>query len=194
MQPDQALEDLRSRERRRLAGGPSLFLWPLAIVLALLGGVFGIFGAFVSELRAGGGVLIIVLGAPIIEEAIKPSGVYLLLWRWPLFIAGRWRIAFLAALGGLAFGLIESLVYVTVYAPDAPSWFLPYRFSVPLALHAATSFMFGLGINRHLLDWAAGRRPLPQTSRNFFLAAISIHALYNLIAVVLGLSGILDFD
>jgi len=194
MQPDQALEELRSRERRHLAGGSPVFLWPLAIVMALAGGVFGIFGAFVSELRAGGGILIIVLGAPIIEEAIKPSGVYLFLLRWPLFLAGRWRIAFLAALGGLAFGLIEATVYVTVYAPDASSWFFLYRFSVPLAMHTATSFVFGLGINRHVLDWAAGRRPFPETSRNFFLAAVSMHALYNLIAITLEFSGVLDFD
>src|SRR6266540_5970070 len=63
--------------------------WQLfAVGVALLGGAFGVIGAFLQELRAGGGIFLAFTGAPIIEEALKPAGVYLLLLRWPGAIAG----------------------------------------------------------------------------------------------------------
>ena len=43
----------------------------LAVLLALAGGVLGIFGAFFGELRAGLSPLIIFVGAPVIEEIVK---------------------------------------------------------------------------------------------------------------------------
>jgi hypothetical protein len=165
-----------------------------AILLALIGGVLGIIGAFVQELRAGLSPLILVVGAPIIEEVLKPAGVYIGLWRWPFVYRSQFWTAFLAALGGLVFGLVESLIYVTVYNPDGSDAFVLYRFTVTIALHAVASFTFGWGINQRLLDWAAGRARLPIASRNAFIAAILLHALYNLTAVILSLAGVLNFD
>ncbi len=165
-----------------------------AIALAVLGGVFGILGAFIQEARAGGFVLIIFLGAPIIEEALKPSGVYLLLLRWPRVLLGRFHTGFLAMLGGLSFGAIESLVYVTIYVDDPPDWFVLYRFTVTLALHGVASFIVGLGLDRGVLDWAAGRAPLPKFTRNAYIAAIGLHAVYNTTAFALGIAGFFDVE
>ena len=166
----------------------------LAILLALAGGVAGIFGAFIEELRTGGGLLLIFLGAPIIEEALKPTGVYLLLIRWPQLVRSQLYTAFLAALGGLTFGLVEAFVYVTLYVPDHSEGFLVYRFTAPLLLHTAASFIVGLGINRGIIDWVAGRSSLPRRSRNLYIAAVTLHAVFNLVAVILTLAGPLDVD
>jgi hypothetical protein len=165
-----------------------------AILLALIGGVLGIIGAFVQELRAGFSPLIIVVGAPIIEEVLKPAGVYIGLWRWPFAYRSQLWTAAIAALGGLVFGLVESLIYVTVYNPDGSDAFVLYRFTVTVALHAVASFTFGWGINQRVFDWAAGRGRFPIASRNAFVAAILLHALYNLTAVILSLAGVLDLD
>lgn len=172
--------------------GPQYHL--LALVVALVGGVLGIAGAAVQELAAGGAYLIIFVGAPVIEEAMKPAGVYLLLIRWPQALRGQLYTAVLAALAGLAFGAIESLLYVTLYVGDPAQWFVIYRFSVPLALHGAASFVYGLGINRGLIDWAAGGGPFPKPARNFYLAAVLMHGVFNTVAFSLELSGVLDFD
>ncbi len=53
---------------------PSILLQPLALLMALLGGVLGVFGAVLQELQSGGigGPFI---AAPIIEEALKPAGI-----------------------------------------------------------------------------------------------------------------------
>jgi RsiW-degrading membrane proteinase PrsW (M82 family) len=176
------------------AGMPSIGWHLFAVVVALLGGAFGVIGAFLQELRAGGGIFLAFTGAPIIEEALKPAGVYLLLLRWPQAIAGRLHTALLSALGGLCFGAIESLVYVTLYFPEGGSDFVLFRFTVPLVMHASGSFLVGLGLSRRVFDWAAGRASMPKDARNFYLAAVVLHAGYNTLVTILELAGPLNFD
>jgi RsiW-degrading membrane proteinase PrsW (M82 family) len=177
-----------------VAGKPSIGWQVFAVAIALVGGAFGVIGAFLQELRAGGGIFLAFTGAPIIEEALKPAGVYLLLLRWPQAIAGRLHTALLSALGGICFGVIESLVYVTLYFPEGNSDFVLFRFTVPLAMHASGSFLVGLGLSRRVFDWAAGRASMPKETRNFYLAAVVLHAGYNTLVTILELSGTLNFD
>lgn len=166
----------------------------IAIAVALAGGALGIAGAFVQELQsAGSGILLVFLGAPIIEEALKPAGVYVLLARWPQALRGQLHTASLTALAGLSFGLIESLIYVTLYFPDASDGFVLFRFTVTPAMHALASFIVGLGLDRGLIDWAAGRGLFPKRTRNAFLAGMALHAAYNTVAVVLWLAGVMEF-
>ncbi len=163
-------------------------------VVVLIGGVLGIMGAAVQEARAVNFLLVPFLGAPIVEEALKPIGVYIALIRWPQALRSQLFTALLAALAGLIFGIIESTVYVTLYVPDHSRSFLLYRFSVPLALHATASYLVGLGINYRVIDWAQGRCPLPRSSRNFYVAAVALHGLYNFTAIALTLSGLLNLN
>jgi RsiW-degrading membrane proteinase PrsW (M82 family) len=165
-----------------------------ALLLALMGGALGIMGAFVQEVRSGGGLLLPFIGAPVIEEGLKPLGVYLLLFRWPRLLRGQLHTAVLAALAGLSFGVIESVIYLTLYVPDHTDNFALYRFTAPLALHATASFLVGLGINDRLLAWAKGEGPLPKSSRNLFIAAVLLHAAFNITAVTLTATGVLDVE
>ncbi len=164
------------------------------VLLALIGGLFGIFGAFFGEFQAGGFLLLPVLGAPIIEEALKPVGVYLLQVRWPRLLLGRLHTGLLAGLAGLTFGVIEALVYVYVYVEDPSDSFVTYRFTLPLVLHTTCSMLVGLGITRSVVSWANGENPLPKSSRNLYIAAVAIHAAYNTLAIVLALTGVVDFE
>jgi hypothetical protein len=167
----------------------------LALTLAVLGGAFGIVGAITQELRAGGGgVLLAFTGAPLIEEALKPAGIYLLLIRWPRALLGRLHTAALTAISGLCFGLIESYVYVHVYNPGGDAGYRLYRYTVPVTMHVIASFTVGLGLNRSLIDWAAGRGRLQKSTRNLYLAGVALHVVYNVVAVVLALTGVLSFD
>lgn len=166
----------------------------LAISLALVGGVLGIGGAFVQELRAGGLLLLPFLGAPIIEEGVKPIGVYILLMRWPHLLRGRLYTAALAGFAGLVFGVLEALVYVNLYVPDPSDAFVLYRFTVPLAMHALGSFLVGLGVNQGVLAWAKGEAGLPKASRNLFITAVTLHAVFNITGFVLVVTGVVDLD
>lgn len=166
----------------------------LAVLLALGGGIFGIIGAFVQEARAGGSFVLIIVGAPVIEELLKPAGIYLVLARWPSVGRSQLFIAVLAGLAGLSFGLIESTIYVTVYAPDQSQAYFIYRFTVTVLVHVVASFTAGLGISAELLGWAHGRNRLPRRTLLAFIAAMVIHGLYNTTALGLALAGVLDFD
>lgn len=166
-------------------------LWYVfAVIVAIAGGALGIPGAVIQEIRAGGFLLLPIVGAPVIEEALKPTGVYILLVRWPFVLRGRLFTAFLSALGGLTFGVVEAFVYVTVYVDNPPDWFVTYRFTLPLVVHTTGSFIVGLAINRSLVDWAQGRAPLPKRSRNLYFTAMALHGIFNTVAIVLSFAGV----
>jgi len=150
------------------------------------------FGALLQELRAGGFLLLPIVGAPVIEETLKPLGVYLLLMRWPRVLRNQIYTACLSALAGLTFGLVESAAYVAFYVDEAPGWYPAYRFTIPVAMHTTASFIVGLAINRHLMDWAQGRARLPRTNRNLYFSAMAIHGIFNTIALALEIGGVFD--
>jgi hypothetical protein len=166
------------------------------VIVAVLGGLLGILGSLVSEVQRGGGFVIlpIIIGAPMIEEALKPAGVYIALIKWPHALRNQLQVAVLCALGGLVFGLIESWVYVNVYVDDATEAFVRFRYTVPVAMHVICSFVYGWGVNRSIIDWASGRSKVGRSTRRAYLAAVVIHGSYNLIAIVLSVAGVLDFD
>ena len=177
--------------RAEAPAGPVSLPWHVfAVIVAVVGCVIAIPGVIFQELQAAGSII----AAPVIEEAMKPAGVYLLMLRWPRALLGRLHIAVLAAIAGLTFGLIESWIYVTIYFPDEGSDYVLFRFTVPVTLHVVASFIVGLGLSRTIIDWAAGRAPFPRRTRNFYFAGAGLHALYNLTAVILALSGVLEFD
>jgi RsiW-degrading membrane proteinase PrsW (M82 family) len=165
------------------------------VLLAVIGGFLGIIGAIIQEVQSTTTyILLPFLGAPIIEEALKPSGIYLALLWWPRALTSQIFTAVLCALSGLVFGVIESFVYVTLYVEDPSDEFIVFRFSVPLGLHALCSYLVGLGLNQRVIDWAAGRSQLPRATRNYYIAAVALHAAYNTIAVILSIAGVLEFD
>ena len=114
-----------------------------AVSIALIGGLLGIVGAMIQELRAGGFLLLPFLGAPIIEEGLKPLGVYILLIRWPHLLRGRLYTALLAALAGLTFGTSRS----TYPALRTPSSSIDSRclcsFTRPAAFLSASALIRG---------------------------------------------------
>lgn len=174
---------------------PGLRHHVLALFFALLGGVLGIFGAVVTELASGGGGLAVgFVAAPIIEEAMKPLGIYILLVKWPIALRNQPYTAVLTAISGLGFGLVEALAYVTLYVPDPPEWFVTYRFTIPLALHTTASLIYGFGINRALLDWASKGSPFPRRTLRLYVIAVVMHALFNIVAGALSLAGALDVN
>jgi RsiW-degrading membrane proteinase PrsW (M82 family) len=168
--------DLRTSNDRRLA-------WPLVIVLVAAGSVFGIPSIFLSETIAG--VLAAVISAPVVEELFKPFGVYILIARWPGTVRRQTSIAALAGLSGLAFGLMESALYVFVYQPSGVGEsYVLVRFTIPVALHVIASTLFGFGVNRQAFR-ALARGNLPEKrSWIFIMSAMLLHAGYNIFVTV----------
>jgi RsiW-degrading membrane proteinase PrsW (M82 family) len=171
--------------------GPVSGPWLLfGVFIAVLGCVIALPAVILQEIQSG----VPFIAAAVIEEALKPAGVYILMLRWPRALGSRLHVAVLCAIAGLTFGLIESWIYVTVYFPDEGSDFVLFRFTVPVTMHVVASFIVGLGLSRTIFDWAAGRAPFPKRTRRFYFAGAGLHALYNVTAIILVLNGDLNFD
>lgn len=162
----------------------SLIKWRLlALLIAVVGAFAGLIGSGLQEFLYGG-VAVAFVGAPMIEEALKPSGLYLLLAKWPHALAGRIHIALLSALAGITFGLVENALYLKVYFPEHSHGLMLFRFAAGLPLHAAASFIFGLGINRSLIAAMNGEIPFSAVRKRFFIAAMALHASFNIAVTI----------
>ena len=164
----------------------------LAPLIALAGGAFGIVGAIMEESNYGWYFLPFI-AAPIVEEAVKPCGVYLLLGRWPQALHGRLHTAFLAALGGLAFASIENIIYLELYFPDHTQDLALWRWTVCVLVHMSCSFIVGLGINERLSASIRGDIPFLKGNRKFFFTAMALHGVYNLLAFFV-IENVLDLN
>ena len=149
------------------------------------GGVLGILGAIIQELSQGS-LLVAFVAAPMVEEVMKPAGVYLLLVWWPKVLTSRLFTASLAALGGLSFAVVENILYLQFYFPEHTQTLVLFRYSAGLTMHVASSFILGFGINQKLLASVRGEIPLLKGNKKFFIIPMVIHSLFNIMAVVVG--------
>lgn len=156
----------------------------LALLICVSGGLVGLLGSALQE-ALHGGLLSPFLAVPVIEEALKPSGVYLLVARWPQVLSSRLYIASLTALSGLTFGIVENLIYLNVYFPEHSHALVLIRYTAGLLLHTSASFIVGLGINSKLVAAVNGDIPLFSFNKRYFIIAMAMHSAYNVAAVVL---------
>jgi RsiW-degrading membrane proteinase PrsW (M82 family) len=163
---------------------PSIKWWVLGPLIAVLGCIVALPGVFFQELQPGA-IVGFFWAVPMIEESLKPSGVYFLLAKWPQALPNRYFTASLAGLAGLTFGLMENLLYLEVYYPDHSHEMMIFRYTVCLALHTTCSFIFGLGINQKLLAAVNGEIPLFSANKRFFITAMAIHGVYNFTAIMI---------
>lgn len=133
-----------------------------------------------------GSLLVAFVAAPMVEEVMKPAGVYLLLVWWPKVLTSRLFTALLAALGGLSFAVVENILYLQFYFPEHTQALVLFRYSAGLTMHVASSFILGFGINQKLLASVRGEIPLLKDNKKFFIIPMVIHSLFNIMAVVVG--------
>ena len=93
--------------------------------------------------------------------------------------------AFLASLGGIAFAVVESIIYLNIYIAEPSPQLILWRYTVNIGIHAIGSFIFGLGINQKLLASIKGEIKLLSYGKRFYFTAIILHSLYNVTVVVL---------
>jgi len=155
----------------------------VTLAMATGGGVLGILGAAIQELSQGS-LFMAFVAAPMIEEAMKPTGAYIILARWPHLLGNRTYTALLAALGGLVFGVIENIAYLQFGFSEHGQSLLVFRYVACLPLHVICSFVFGFGINEKLLASVRGEIPFLKGNKRFFLAAIILHSLFNITTVL----------
>jgi RsiW-degrading membrane proteinase PrsW (M82 family) len=157
----------------------------LAPFAVIVGGVLGVLGAIFQEILYGSFFAAFV-GGPMIEEVMKPAGVYLILAFKRSVLKRRIYTALLAGLGGLSFGVIENLIYLNLYFPQHSQNLAIFRYTAGLGLHTITSFILGFGINEKLLQSVRGEIPFLKGNWKFFIIPMVIHSMFNIAMVIFG--------
>lgn len=196
---------IRGTERyRTLAWGPVLssFVYGAFFATLVAGGIEAAFvygGTSVSQVLPGpeftflngnstaGQFFLVLVMAPLIEEALKASGVAAQGARLRLVADGP----VYGASVGLGFGFFETVLYALVgYSvgglPTALALIIVRSISSVL-LHASSTAMFGYGYARSRLLNESG------ASGRYYLVAVGMHAAFNLLASVGAILLVLGF-
>ena len=167
--------------------------WLLVGVLAVVGGVLAVGGAFLSASQVGGaaGVLMLVILGPLSEEMLKVAPILWLVETRPYLIRRSTQIVLCAVGAALGFSIIENLLYLHVYTVgrDLPDLFSLWRWHICTVLHVGASLVASLGVVR---VWKSVDRDLvpPDLSKGLPLIclAAAIHGAYNALALMLSFS------
>jgi hypothetical protein len=164
--------------------------WGLTLLIALAAGPWAVFGAMINGAPSLWGPLMIVVFGPLTEELMKVAGVTLVIEKWPFALRGAAQIVICSVAGGLAFAVIENLLYLNVYIPNPSHELIVWRWTACVALHTVCSFIAGLGAVRvWRIVWRDKKPPRLALALPFLIAASVTHGLYNLAAMVLEISG-----
>jgi len=167
----------------------------LVYLLGVLGGLAGIVAACFEEMRQGiGGLLLVTVVGPAVEEVCKPLGVIFLLDKRPGWLKSPARIVMMVVLGAATFAVLENLLYIHFYHPLATAGFIVWRHAVCTSVHVGASTIFSLGLVRM---WKHIRRHGGHFDIDvcfpYYVAAVAVHAAYNVAMVILQRTGVVSF-
>jgi RsiW-degrading membrane proteinase PrsW (M82 family) len=149
------------------------------LALALLGGVWAVFGAIFA---GAGGVMGIVVAGPVTEEIMKIALIVMVVETRPYIFTSRFQILLAAIASGAGFAIIENLMYLR----NQPSELLVnWRWTVCTALHIGCTIIASMGAmrmwKRSVSDLVEPRIGLAVPA---IIAAAVIHGSYNGFALI----------
>jgi uncharacterized OB-fold protein len=157
----------------------------LTYVASFLGGIIAIIpAALVESLFSVGisGMSALAVAAGFVEEPMKQIGVARMAFRTPSGISSRRNGLIAGALAGAGFGIIESILYVTILSSIIPlSEAIGVR-TITVLLHAGMSAIAGMGV-----FYATAKKE--RGVLKFFLlllVAIAVHSSWDYVAVRMG--------
>lgn len=183
--PDDAVTWWRhySRQVQGTSAGSS---WFITIVLALVAGPCAIVGTFISGRYADTQLVLVSIIGPTVEEIMKIAIPIWIVEKKPWLFRSAMQILLCSFVSGLAFAAVENVIYLNIYIPDASAGMIRWRWTVCVLLHSGCSLIAGIGVVRVWTRFQMATRP-PALSDGapFIVAAIVIHGIYNLFAMLL---------
>lgn len=159
-----------------------LLAGPMAVLTALISG-----GSSVPFLAA-------ILWAPVTEETAKILLPFWVLERKPHVFRSATQLVLCGVASGLAFAVIENLIYLNIYIPQPTEALVAYRWTVCVVLHGGCSLIASLGLvhvyQRMLVD---GKRASLTAGLPFLIVAMVVHGFYNAMVSLLELSETVRF-
>lgn len=177
--------------RRQWAEGASKGQFGAFAGICIVSGLVAVFCALVK-----GGVgflsLAVIVGAPVVEEVSKVMCPLMVLEKRPWRFSSAGAIIVACALSGLVFASVENLLYFNFYIPQEKltTGVVLWRLIVCTSVHVAGTVLSGAGLVR---AWqrAAKSRGRFEIVRvwPYVFAAMALHGLYNLGALLYALHG-----
>ena len=171
---------------KRRSGTLPTTSWAMTILLAEIGGLWAVLGAFWGQGQTMFSIVAIAVFAPVAEETLKVSASLYIVEKKPYLFRFPLQIAICAAASGLVFAAIENFLYTRMYVPNPTQGYIRWRWTVCVGLHVGCSFIAGLGLIRIWREtWRTHTRPRLSLGYPYMLTAVVIHGVYNAFAVAL---------
>lgn len=172
----------------RRAETPSVRRWWTVLGMVLVAGPLALMGALFGSFSTVGyvGLFAVVLVAPITEEILKAAVPLYVAERKPWLIPHAAVIPLVTLAAGLVFAAVENLLYLRVYLPSPTLDVTVWRWVFGTTLHGTAAFISGLGIAKMWRTAHTDLRP-PDLglAAPYLIAAVILHATYNVLAVIL---------
>ncbi len=170
----------------------SRFLIYIALLFA--SGIIAVLSVFLSAFIGFNieGILGIIIFGPAIEEMAKQFANLILLKKFPSLIQSKLHILFLGGFSGLLFGVIENIIYGTVYLSDLPeSEYIPlmiFRWFGCTSLHIVCATIASFAI-WNAFQQGKNENTFPKIENHMLMiyVAVGIHSAWNCCAVIYGL-------
>jgi hypothetical protein len=164
--------------------------WLVTAGIVACAGPFAILGAFMGTGGSVFGLLLAVVVAPVVEETMKNGLALIVVETRPFLFRSKLQIGICALVAGLAFAAIENLMYLHVYIPNPESGLVLWRWTICVALHTGCALIGALGVMRMWQDvWRDSKRANVNRAFPYLATAAVIHGVYNLLAVLAGMTG-----
>jgi RsiW-degrading membrane proteinase PrsW (M82 family) len=186
--PSDAITYARWLERK-IEERSELFISMTPILVALVAGPLAILGTLFNGSSSYLGVLNLTVFGPATEEIMKVAGLLWIVEKQPFRFTSRLQILLCACAGGLAFGVIENLIYLNIYIENPPDSLVYWRWTVCTALHGGCSIVAGLGIMRvWKITMVKREKPRLAHATPYLVTAFVLHAAYNSFCLLLSIA------
>ncbi len=160
--------------------------WMITILIAVFSAPWAVLGALLGGQQSVFPLLSLVVFGPFIEEVMKVGIALYVIETRPFWFRNRAQLLFCAAAGGLGFAIIENMIYLQVYIPNASQAVINWRWSVCVALHTGCSLIAGLGLlNTWEHIWEEYKPAQLAYGFPYLFTAVGLHGTYNLLAILL---------
>ena len=162
----------------------------ITILWGLVGGLLSVPAVFLQGNNTKITILLLVVFGPFVEEMCKQLGMIFQLEKMPASVKYSWQFFVVAVMGGMIFSALENLIYEHVYLAKLPAEQLAevmaFRWKYCMMLHVCCPLISALGLRRVWLKSLAEGMPCKiEKAFYWFVAAMTVHGLYNLTMIIM---------
>ena len=162
----------------------------ITLLCGLIGGFVSVPAVFLQGNKTRIAILLIVVFGPFVEESCKQIGMIFQLEKIPASVKYAWQFFVVAVIGGAIFSALENLIYEHVYLAKLPAErlteIMAFRWKYCVMLHVFCPLISSFGLYR---VWKRSlKEGLPckiEKAFYWFVAAMTVHGLYNLTMIFL---------